>query len=206
MAKRAIVADDHPMCREAAKIALSMAVPGIEIAEAETLAQVLSDVRHADIVLLDLQLPDSKGMAGLIDVARARRNTPILVVSGVEDEGLEHKLAVSGAAGFVSKSSTIMEISAAAGALVNGGTYFRRGADQPSSTTGRASRLTDLTAAESRVLRAMRGGELNKQIAHELGLSEITVKQHVRAILRKLGVANRTQAILMLHGAADDAA
>lgn len=198
MIRRVIVADDHPMCREAARLALSMVAPEAEIAQASTLEQVLADPVVADMVVLDLGLPDSRGIASLIDVARARPTTPILIVSGAEAPDVEARVASNGAAGFVSKAAPIDVLIEAIRTVAGGGSYFASDLEQAEGE-GLEARLALLTPAEARVLRAMRGGDLNKQIAYELNLSEITVKQHVKAILRKLQVVNRTQAILLLH-------
>lgn len=200
MIQRALIADDHPMCREAARLALGVVAPHAQIVQAATLAEVLADELPASLVVLDLGLPDSRGIASLIDVARARPTTPILIVSGAEDDEVEARTAANGAAGFVSKAAPIERLIEAIRIVAGGGTHFSRVFDS-SETEGLKARLALLTPAEARVLRAMRGGDLNKQIAFELNLSEITVKQHVKAILRKLQVVNRTQAVLLLHDA-----
>lgn len=198
MIQRAIVADDHPMCREAARIALSLVAPEAEIVEASTLEEILADPAAADLVVLDLGLPDSRGIASLIDVARARPATPILIVSGAESADVEARVAANGGAGFVSKAAPIETLIEAIRTVAGGDPYFSADLKQ-GEAEGLEARLALLTPAEARVLRAMRSGDLNKQIAYELNLSEITVKQHVKAILRKLRVVNRTQAVLLLH-------
>ncbi|MCU6456142.1 response regulator transcription factor [Sphingomonas sp. A2-49] len=198
-----MVADDHPMCREAAKHALRIADPDLFLVEAATLRDTLDDRMPLDLVILDLRLPDSNGIGSLIDVMRARPGTSILVVSATEDADTERQVAALGGSGFVSKAAPITELVEAVRAILAGRRWFGPGATvQAPEGTDRASRLAALTAAESRVLRAMSDGRLNKQIAFDLGLSEITVKQHVKAILRKLDVFNRTQAVLLFHGTA----
>ncbi|MEZ0498190.1 LuxR C-terminal-related transcriptional regulator [Sphingomonas sp. IW22] len=194
----AIIADDHPMCREAARVALSLVAPDADVIQAGSLGEVLSETRSVDLVILDLGLPDSRGIASLIDVARDRPSTPILIVSGTDRPDAEARAAANGAAGFVSKAAPIDTLVSAIRTVADGGTHFTPGLE-PAAPDGTEKRLSTLTPAEARVLRAMRNGDLNKQIAYELGLSEITIKQHVKAILRKLDVVNRTQAILMLH-------
>lgn len=199
MVVRAIIADDHPMCREVARMALSAAVDELQAFEASTLEAVLTFKNPVDIILLDLGLPDSRGIASLIDVARERPGIPILVISGVDANGIAQQLAHAGAAGFVCKADPIYKIVEAIKVILRGDTYFDFGNDNGPEFDAQ-TRLSLLTSAESRVLRAMRDGKMNKQIAFDLQLSEITVKQHVKAILRKLGVANRTQAVLLLLG------
>lgn len=200
---RAIIADDHPMCREAARIALDVVMPGATVEPVATLAEALDVKGPVDLVMLDLALPDSRGVSGLIDVARCFRQAPVLVVSGSERADIERKVKDCGARGFVAKAAPITELIEAIRTVADGGHWFSEAADTACDAYGArddvAGRLAALTPAEARVLRAMRGGRLNKQIAHDLSLSEITVKQHVKAILRKLGVVNRTQAVLALR-------
>ncbi len=203
MIQRAIIADDHPMCREAARMALEIVSPGAAVAQAASLADVLGDPDPAGLVILDLGLADSRGIASLIEVARARPATPILVVSGDERPDIEARAAANGAAGYVNKAAPLAELAAAIRTVLSGKSHFTPGLEIEAPDSADA-RLASLSPAEARVLRAMRDGGLNKQIAFELGLSEITVKQHVKAILRKLGVVNRTQAVLLLHDAARD--
>ncbi|WP_315763246.1 response regulator transcription factor [Sphingomonas sp. Y38-1Y] len=203
MIKRAIIADDHPMCREAARLALQIVAPSAEAIQAASLGDVLADEDNADLVILDLGLADSRGIASLIEVARARPTTPILVMSGDERPDTEVRAAANGAAGFVGKAAPLDQLAAAIRTVSEGGTHFTPGLE-PHAPDDADARLASLSPAEARVLRAMRGGGLNKQIAWELNLSEITVKQHVKAILRKLGVVNRTQAVLLLHDAVRD--
>jgi DNA-binding NarL/FixJ family response regulator len=198
--QRALIADDHPMCREAARMALRVVSPSAEAVQAASLTEVLEDQAPADLIILDLGLPDSRGIASLVDVARARPSTPILIVSGAETPDVEARVAANGGAGFVSKSAPIEQLIDAIRTVAQGGTCFSSDIAR-TATQGLEARLALLTPAEARVLRAMRGGDLNKQIAFELNLSEITIKQHVKAILRKLQVVNRTQAILLLHDA-----
>lgn len=201
---RALIADDHPMCREAAKLAVKAVVPGASVKEAASLRELVGMTDPAEIIILDLGLPDSRGLASLIDVMRARPATPILVVSGSENPEIEQRVAMLGAAGFVSKAAPITDIIDGVRAIIGGGKAFRIPIPVVDGTLRLAEetdRLTKLTRAESRVLRAMSDGRMNKRIAFDLELSEITVKQHVKAILRKLEVLNRTQAVLIYHQA-----
>lgn len=199
MVVRALIADDHPMCREIARMALNAVVDELHIFEASTLEAILAFKDPVDLIVLDLGLPDSRGIASLVDVARERPDIPILIISGVYAKGIARQLAQAGAAGFVCKADPIFKIVEAIKAILRGDTYFDFGNDNGPDIDAQ-TRLSLLTSAESRVLRAMRDGKMNKQIAFDLQLSEITVKQHVKAILRKLGVANRTQAVLLLLG------
>lgn len=204
MAICALVADDHPMCRTMAGMALTTLRPDAQVREAATLSETLAITDPLDLVILDLNLPDSRGLTTLVDVARARPGVPVLVISATEGDDWESAIAASGASGYVPKSAAIPDIIEALGKVLAGGRAFsdRCVVDGPSQRTEQAERLASLTPAERRVLLAMLDGGLNKQIAFELGLSEMTVKQHVRAILRKLAVVNRTQAVLLYREAA----
>ena len=201
MGVRALVADDHPLCREIAKAALAVVTDVAEIVEAASLDDVMDIGSELNFIVLDLGLRDSHGLASLIEVARRWPDTPILILSGEDKPGVVRELAAYGAAGFVSKAAPITAIIEAMRVVLDGGTCFPAEQAGMGAANSIASRLASLSPAESRVLRAMRGGRLNKQIAFDLSLSEITIKQHVKAILRKLEVVNRTQAILLLHGA-----
>lgn len=195
---RVVIADDHPMCREMARIAVEMCHFAAEITQVSALEEIFAGKRAYDLVILDLGLPDSRGIASLIDVVRHMPGTPVLVVSGSEAIDIESHIAAGGAVGFVTKAAPITSLIDAIRTVLGGERYFSEDL-VTISADALPQKLALLTPAESRVLRAMSGGRLNKQIAHDLGLSEITVKQHVKAILRKLNVSNRTQAILAAH-------
>lgn len=198
---RALIADDHPMCREAAKLAVTAAAPAAIIQEAASLRELVDNTEPAEIIVLDLGLPDSRGLASLIEVMRLRPTTPILVVSGSDNPDIERRVAMLGVAGFVSKAAPITDIIDGVRAIIAGQKAFRIEVPPKDmfEQLDDAGRLMTLTPAESRVLRSMSDGRFNKQIAFDLGISEITVKQHVKAILRKLEVLNRTQAVLVYH-------
>ncbi|HEU0066547.1 MAG TPA: response regulator transcription factor [Sphingomonas sp.] len=198
---RVIIADDHPMCREAARISLLAAAPDAEPILVSSIGEVFVHARDAALVILDLWLPDSRGLVTLVDVARAAPDTVILVVSGSEQPDIERQVAARAAAGFVSKAAPLEDLIAAIRAVSAGERWFSQTWDDAPAPADALDRLASLSVAERRVMNAMRGGQLNKQIAYELDLSEITVKQHVKAILRKLNVINRTQAVLAFHAA-----
>lgn len=203
--------DDHPLCRQATRAAAATVHPDATICEAgtfrETIATLEDDQGGIGLVLLDLGMPDLRGLAGLIAVANTAPKVPILVVSGNEAPGVCADVRAAGARGFVSKSAPIEDLLEAIRAVSAGRTWFPKGMEDalaPSSQSqgapaSVAARLETLTAAERRVLGAICDGSLNKQVAHRLDLSEITVKQHVKAILRKLQVANRTQAAILMQ-------
>lgn len=199
MSLRVLVADDHPMCRAVALIALTSIDPDVQATEVASLADARGATGPFDLIVLDLNLPDSRGVSTFVNVASRFPAAPVLVISGSEQYAWEDDIAALGASGYVSKSAPIPDITAALRTVLDGGRAFQRTADAPAprATSNAAARLASLTPAERRVLNAMAGGGLNKQIAYELGLSEMTIKQHVRAILRKLQVVNRTTAVLI---------
>ena len=199
---RIVLGDDHPLCRQATRAAALTVFPAAEIAEAGTFAQTIAALPGAGLVLLDLAMPDMRGLAGLISVASAAPGVPILVITGNEAPGLADDARAAGAHGFIAKSAPIAALCAAIAAASTAVPPPARAAppaDGPHEGATIADRLDALTAAERRVLAAICDGSLNKQVAHRLALSEITVKQHVKAILRKLQVTNRTQAAILMQ-------
>jgi DNA-binding NarL/FixJ family response regulator len=196
-----IVADDHPLFRNALRQTLEPRFPGARIVEAGTLDEVVAAIEataEPDLVLFDLNMPGARGFSGLMYLRAQYPAVPVCVVSGSEDRGtIRHSIAL-GAAGFVPKSSPPAAIREAIEAILAGGTWTPPDLDVGAGwqEDSLALRLRSLTPQQLRVLMMMGEGLLNKQIAYELGVSEATVKAHVSAVLTKLGVENRTQAVL----------
>lgn len=209
----ALVADDHPMCRQAEALALTAALDDCRVAEASTLADAMAKADGADLILLDLGMPDGNSMAGLLAIAGAAPRARVLVVTGNEAPGLGALVRAAGGCGLVSKSAPLTNLVGAIHAVIHGESWFpERASGDPGAHPGDAAMMNSVTArmatlsvAERRILGAMCDGSLNKQIAFRFGLSEITVKQHVKAVLRKLQAVNRTQAAMMMqfHGGAE---
>jgi DNA-binding NarL/FixJ family response regulator len=204
---RILIADDHPLMRAALRQAVSQCVPDLELAEAGTLDAALAAMRAApperpfDLVLLDLTMPGASGFAGLFLLRAEFPATAVVVVSASEDAATVRRSADYGAAGFIPKSALIDRITEAVRAVLEGGVWFPAPQEMLQSVAGSddaavAARLASLTPQQLRVLVMITDGMLNKQIAHELGVSEATVKAHVTVILRKLGVISRTQAVI----------
>src|SRR5688572_24506798 len=154
-----------------------------------------------DLVLLDLSMPGTRGFDGLIELRTARPKQPILVVSAHEDPRIIHEAMTCGAAGYISKSVKKRDLSEAiqdvmAGLVVLPKGYEPPPANSPSADSDLAARVASLTRQQLRVLQMVRQGKLNKQIAHELGVGETTIKAHVSEIMRKLNVVSRTQAVI----------
>jgi DNA-binding NarL/FixJ family response regulator len=205
-AKRVLIADDHPLYRDALRAIVSQACPGADLIEAacqeDVLREVTSDAAY-DLIVLDLNLPGVVGLSCLHKVRGAAPLTPILIVSAVDDPGVMSDVIRAGATGYVPKSAQRQMLVDAIQAVLGGGTYLPLEGmialrDSPSDETERVepSKGGSLTSRQRRVLTLLAHGKSNKQIAGELDISEITVKAHVSSILKKLGVNNRVQAAL----------
>lgn len=204
-----LIADDHPLFRAALRAAAVAAVPGAVIGEAANLADALARLERepdTDLVLLDLHMPDSRGLAGLAAVRAQFPNVAVLVVSA-HDEGTVVRRALDhGAAGFIPKSASPEQIGAAIRSVLACGTWVPpqlgaalAAAPSDPGDSALARRLRSLTGQQFRVLGLLAEGRLNKQIADALNIQERTVKAHVSAIFEKLGVRNRTQAGVLLR-------
>jgi len=201
-ASLAIVVDDHPMCRQATAMALGVAAPELTVVEAASLAEASERAGEATLMTLDLALPDNRSVLGVPALLERFPGLKLLVISGALNPEIEQQVAATGAHGYLSKATPISVMMEAMRAVIAGGSWFSPAVEAATlSPESDFVRLSSLTNAQSRVLTAMESGRLNKQIAFDLGLSEITVKAHVKAILKKLAVPNRTQAILMLQRA-----
>lgn len=199
-----LVADDHPMCATALGMAAHAVDPAITKQCVTTLSEAEDLVRQRDfdLVLLDLMLPDVQGFAGLALMRSVRPSMPIAIVSGREDPSVVAQARALGAQGFIPKSSSIEQMIDAIRTLLSGQDWVPLGSDDIEQDDRRidlAERMGTLSIAQLRVLRAIANGHQNKQIAYDLQLAEPTVKSHLSAIFRKLGVNNRTQAVLALQ-------
>ena len=201
-----LIVDDHPMFREALRGAVGVARAHAKVFEAggiEAACEVLRSTQGIEIVLLDLSLPGTSGFDGLILLRSSFPRVPVMIVSGMDDPRIVQEAIRLGAAGFVPKSVDKSTLAEALSQVLSGSVFIPEdlAGDLPSALAAPragdiAARLAELTPAQIRVLRLIRHGRLNKQIAHELGVSETTVKAHVSEILRKLNVVSRTQAVI----------
>ncbi|MEH3038480.1 MAG: response regulator transcription factor [Sphingomonas paucimobilis] len=199
-----LVADDHPMCATALGMAARAVDAGITKDCVTTLAEAEELVRQTDydLILLDLMLPDVQGFAGLAMLRAIQPAATIAIVSGREESAVVAQSQALGAKGFIPKSSSIDQMVAAIRALLDGQNWLPEGIADALPEDRRvdlAERMGTLSIAQLRVLRAIVNGHQNKQIAYDLQLAEPTVKSHLSAIFRKLGVSNRTQAVLALQ-------
>ncbi len=198
--ERFIIADDHPLFRDALKQILARDMPDVELAEAGTLDEVVAAVeeKDTDLILLDLKMPGVQGFSGLIYLRAQFPDIPVVVVSASEETTIIRRAISFGASGFIPKSASAEEMQAALRAVLEGEVAVPEDVslEEDEETGDMARRLSTLTPQQMRVLMMLREGLLNKQIAYELGVSEATIKAHVSAILQKLGVESRTQAVI----------
>ncbi len=200
---RIIIADDHPLFRGAMKQALSSSFSDAAVTEAGSFDEVnglLADGKTPDLVLLDLNMPGMQGFSGLAYLRASFPDVPVLVVSASEDPQVMRRCIDFGASGFLPKTKGIEMMREAVATVMAGGAWTPPEFD-PTAPVDRESadlvrRLASLTPQQVRVLMMLSEGLLNKQIAYELSVSEATVKAHVSAILTKLGVDSRTQAVI----------
>lgn len=203
---RFIVVDDHPLFRDALRQTIARHFPHTTVEEAgalDALVKLLQEARvETDLVLLDLQMPDVSGLSGLLRVRTQFPAVPVAIVSGVADPLTIRRAIDFGASAYVPKSEPIENIRAAIDTVLEGGVWTPPGFDPalPGDQSARAlaARLSSLTPQQLRVLGMLGEGLLNKQIAYKLDVSEATIKAHVSAILQKLDVDSRTQAVIAI--------
>ena len=198
-----IIADDHPLVRGALRQALTSSLGVTVIREAGDLASLskaLAADEPVDLVLLDLAMPGVSGFSGLLYLRSQHPEVPVVVVSASEDRAVMRRCVEVGAAGFIPKSTDMGEMRQAIRMVLAGEIWTPADLDAvlpPDAVVAdMMRRLSTLTPQQLRVLMMLSQGLLNKQIAFELKVSEATVKAHVSAILQKLGVDSRTQAVI----------
>ena len=200
-----LIVDDHPLYREALHSTVRLAFPDARVDEADSIEQgmaALAGRRGADLILLDLSMQGVSGFDGLVALRKKFPSVPILVVSGLDDPRIVQESRRYGAAGFVAKAVDKAKLVEAISTVLSGSLAFPQGATaaaEPVAAAGAvtlAERISQLTPQQLRVLKMIRQGKLNKQIAHELLVGDSTVKAHVSEILRKLGVMSRTQIVI----------
>ncbi|AUN30274.1 LuxR C-terminal-related transcriptional regulator [Niveispirillum cyanobacteriorum] len=208
-----LIGDDHLLFREGLCRLLTQLDDQASFVEAGTFDDVLSlarDGQDFDLVLLDLQMPGFPGFSGVQEICEAQAGTPVVIVSASEAQADVRAALDAGASGYIPKSSSVKIMLSALNLIFSGGIYVPPAAilgDGPGVGGGSAAPggggaaagapgAPALTQRQRDVLRCLREGKSNKQIAYELGLSEGTVKIHVTAVMRSLGVRNRTQAVI----------
>lgn len=198
-----LIADDHPLFREALRQVISQSLNDCKCLEAcdfNQIADVLAQDEMLDLILLDLNMPGMDGFTGLLRLRESLPDIPVIVVSASEDVAVIEQALACGAAGFIPKSSS-RERMAEAVSVVISGEIFR-----PEEILGGAAKVPDplleetlgsLTHRQRMVLTLLARGRSNKQIAYEMNVADTTVKAHMTAIMRKLKVTSRTQALIV---------
>src|SRR5262245_28069590 len=202
---RFIIVDDHPLFRGALSQALSGAFAKAEILEAGSLDELtdrLATAGETDLILLDLTMPGVHGVSGLLYLRAQHPEVPVVIVSASDDAGTIRHCLDCGASEFIPKKGPVEGIRDAIRKIIDGEVWLPHDVDLSTAPSGETaelvSRLSTLTPQQVRVLMMLGEGLLNKQIAFKLGVSEATIKAHVSAILQKLGVDSRTQAVIAI--------
>jgi DNA-binding NarL/FixJ family response regulator len=196
-----IIAEDHPMFRAALALTLRRLMPDallIEVASHDELEKALARSGDVRLVLLDLRMPGSHGLSSLVYLRGEYPNVSVAIISGGAYAETIDRARQLGASAFIPKSAPIDTIAQALSCVIRGESWFP---ERDEAQAGRGllqDQLTTLTAQQIRVLKYLADGMLNKQIADKLDVSEGTVRAHVTAILRKLGVSTRTQAVILV--------
>jgi DNA-binding NarL/FixJ family response regulator len=206
------IADDHPLFRSALLEVINHNFNDVTISESsdlESTLKALDENPDIDLLLLDLHMPGSQDLFGLITVREKFPGIPVTVVSANESPSVINRAIGHGASGYIPKSASAKVLYEAIKALTEGERWLPSHVPpQISPITNEekslAAKIAALTPQQYRVLCYLREGWLNKQIGFELGVTEATIKAHITAIFRKLGVSNRTQAVIMLSQLAID--
>ena len=209
--KSVLVIDDHPLYCDALVVALSHVFNGCRIETATTLGDGIKHLKpgfEPDLVLLDLKLPDVTGLSGFLRLREKLVNTPILVISALTSAEIVYTLMDAGAAGFIQKDVSAQVLRDALIEVRSGRKYLPpehrrtyRPSSRPAEVQDITSKIAELTPQQTRIMKLICAGKPNKQIAYELSLAEATVKAHITALLRRLGVQNRTQAAVLVESA-----
>lgn len=201
-----LIADDHPLFRDALRHVATQAIDGaacVEVEDFDLAVAALNEDEPFDLILLDLNMPGMDGFTGLLRLRDLSPETPVVIVSASEDDDVIERAITCGAVGFIPKSLPKEEMMAAIHDVMGGGIFRPHDALNPPKRALRTldpdliEGLGSLTRRQRAVLSLLARGQSNKQIAYELDVTNTTVKAHVTAILRKLKVTNRTQAVIM---------
>jgi len=201
-----LIADDHPLFRNALRQALESSYPAanwLEAESAESLQQTITQNDLIDLVILDLEMPGSHGYSTLIHLRSHFPAIPVVIISAHEDNETIAKAMHYGSCGFIPKSASLDNLATALEQVLQGEVWLPANI-KPSDLViddkdNFGNKLADLTPQQYKVLQMFGEGLLNKQIAYDLGVSEATIKAHATAIFRKLDVRNRTQAVIALQ-------
>ena len=200
------VADDHPLFRNALLEVIKQNYSDAVVGESMDLDGAIHDLdqnTETDLLLLDLHMPGSQDLFGLITVRERYPGIPVAIISADEDINTISRAMGHGASGYIPKSCSPQVIHQAIHSILDGNRWVPeeyRNSLMPVTSEEKdlAAKIATLTPQQYRVLCYLREGWLNKQIGYELGVTEATIKAHITAIFRKLGTSNRTQAVIML--------
>lgn len=200
------VADDHPLFRNAILEVIKQHYPDANIEQSIDLDSTILGLEgkpETDLLLLDLQMPGSQDLFGLIMIREKFPSIPVAIISAIENSGTINRAMGHGASGYIPKSCSPQTINHAIHTILNGGRWVPDDFRDCLTPVDReekdlAAKIATLTLQQYRVLCYLREGWLNKQIGYEMGVTEATIKAHITAIFRKLGITNRTQAVIML--------
>ncbi len=209
-----LVIDDHPLYCDALASALRHAFQDCKIKTASSLTGALQLLRSGfepDLVMLDLKLPDVTGISGFVQLRDRLPGTPILVISALTSSDVIEAVMQAGAVGFVPKDVSTHTLQAVFAELLAGQKFLPPGYQRPPQPAPFAvdvktvsEKIATLTPQQTRIMKLICAGKPNKQIAYELSLAEATVKAHITALLRRLGVQNRTQAAVLVESVSLD--
>lgn len=201
------VADDHPLYRDALTDVLTQHFAPVSVLHAGSLDAVMATIAtqpQLDMVLLDVNMPGMHGLNGLLQLRQQSPHVAVAMLSADDDKHTVLQAMAYGAVGFISKSAARQQLVLALRQVFNGDVYLppdilRQPVVASSAVAPDLSQLRGLTKKQLKVLQQMVSGASNKQIADTLCVAETTVKAHVSAILAKLGVTSRVQAILLVR-------
>lgn len=204
MSYKIIIADDHPLCRGALHQTVKNLYPTAQISEASTLEHLIEQISfgpNIDLILLDLSMPGVRGFSGLLYLRSQHPNIPVAICSATEDSTTIRRALDFGASGFIPKSARLDTMAMAVHAIMGGEVWIPDDVDLDviDKDEEMIKRMSSLTPQQMRVLMMVSEGLLNKQIAYRLSVSEATIKAHVSAILQKLNVESRTQAVIIAN-------
>lgn len=201
-----LIADDHPLFREALQAALNPFFDGMKIIESDSLSSTLKAIKNhpeIDLILLDLNMPGSDNYYGLTSVIDKSANTPVIVVSASDNEESVNIAMHYGARGYIPKTFNSRKMAHVIMTVLDGGIFIpekyidKIGVNAPDLMTS-IEYVKGLTPKQLRVLRCLKEGKMNKQIAEELFVTEATVKAHISSIFKKFNVSSRTQVVLLV--------
>lgn len=200
-----LIADDHPLFRDALERAVRIALPGADVHSAVDVHGLLGLTEafpDAELLLLDLHMPGARGYTALAHIRGQYPGLPVIVISAHEEAIVARRALAYGAAAYIPKSASVDDIVGAIHSVLDGNvwlphTLLGNDIELKSTEIAAAARIATLTPQQFRVMTMLAEGKLNKQMAWEVGVSEATIKAHMTAIMRKLGVNNRTQVALI---------